>query len=75
MAEAMSLRELDEKIKAKRAKVSEIFDACPKDGGEYKMTAEQIGEVRGLNAELKELTPQFEELKGIQEMRSRVGDR
>jgi HK97 family phage major capsid protein len=70
MAEAMSLRELDEKIKAKRAKVSEIFAACPKDGDEYKMTAEQIGEVRGLNAELKELTPQFEELKGIQEMRS-----
>jgi HK97 family phage major capsid protein len=64
----MSLREVGEALAAKRKKVGDILDGCKVDG-EYKMSAEQISEVRQLNAELKDLSEQHEELKGIEEIR------
>jgi hypothetical protein len=64
----MSLREVGEALAAKRKQVAGILDGCKVDG-EYKMSADQISEVRALNAELKELSDQHEELKGIDEMR------
>jgi HK97 family phage major capsid protein len=64
----MSLREVGEALAAKRQKVGDILDGCKVDG-EYKMSAEQISEVRQLNAELKDLSEQHEELKGIEEIR------
>lgn len=65
---ALSLREVTEKIGAKRREVQGILDGC-KVNGEYKMTDEQIGDVRKLNAELKELAETQEELKGIEDAR------
>lgn len=64
----MSLRELGEVIAAKRKKVADIFDGAKVDG-EYKMSADQVSEVRQLNAELKDLSSQYDELKEIHEIR------
>lgn len=68
MSKTLSLRELEEAIAAKRQKVTEIFNGCKVDG-EYKLSTEQISEVRQLNAELKELSEQQEELQGIEQIR------
>jgi HK97 family phage major capsid protein len=64
----LSLRELGEQIGAKRKKVGEIFDSNKVDG-EYKLADEQVSEVRQLNAELKDLGAQYEELKEIEDIR------
>jgi HK97 family phage major capsid protein len=67
MTATKSLRELGEEIAAKRKKVKEIFDGTKNASGEYDMTEEQVSEVRQLNAALKDLTPQYDELKEIHE--------
>lgn len=66
---AKTLRELNDEIAAKRKQVADIFDATKTAGGEYDMTRDQVGEVRQLNAALKELNEQAEELKEIAEIR------
>jgi hypothetical protein len=64
----LSLRELGEKISAKRKQVGEIFDNNKVDG-EYKLADEHVSEVRQLNAELKDLGAQYDELKEIEDIR------
>lgn len=67
MTATLSLREVTEKIGAKRKEVADILEGC-KVNGEYKMSADQVSDVRQRNAELKELATQQEELKGIEEI-------
>lgn len=67
MTATLSLREVTEKIGAKRKEVSDILEGC-KVNGEYKMSSEQVSDVRQRNAELKELATQQEELRGIEEI-------
>lgn len=65
---ALSLREVVEKIGIKRTEVQGILEGC-KVNGEYKMSTEQIGDVRQRNAELKELAETRDELEGIEAAR------
>lgn len=72
-ATARSVHELEAMIGAKRKALADIFDGAKIDG-EYKLSADQVADIRQRNDELKALGADLEELKAAEEIRRSIPD-
>jgi HK97 family phage major capsid protein len=65
MSATLSLREVEEKLSAKRRELADILDRHKVDG-EYKMSADAVDDVRQRNAELKDLGEKLDQMRDIE---------
>jgi HK97 family phage major capsid protein len=65
MSATLSLREVEEKLSAKRRELADILDRHKVDG-EYKMAADVVDDVRQRNAELQDLGVKLDQMREIE---------